>query len=218
MILIARATGLEPATSCVTGRSSSQLSYAPANSLKMTSRSFHSLAVSCTALHVFRHDKPAISTMPSRLWMFHAARASERHGLRDLWPTRLLANFWQNGCLMTGPLEGESENRRAFIGDLNGGPGWTKQAVCTTIGNRRVSASERISHKGHYPLYMCGGQAGAASRISASVGWPMLLVVARLPHEQEGPRSENSVDAETQCSLLGRLNQRPARPLLGHCR
>ena len=31
-------------------------------------------------------------------------------------------------------------------------------------------------------------------------------------------RSENSVDAETQCSLLGRLKQRLARPLLGHCR
>ena len=85
----------------------------------------HSLAVSCTALHVLRHDKPAISTMPSRLWMFHAGRASERPGLRDLWPTRLLANFWQNGFLMTSPLDGESENRRVYIGDLNGGPGWT---------------------------------------------------------------------------------------------
>jgi multidrug efflux pump subunit AcrB len=28
---------------------------------------------------------------PSRLWMFHAGRASERPGLRDRWPTRLLA-------------------------------------------------------------------------------------------------------------------------------
>ncbi len=37
----------------------------------------------------------------------------------------LLANFWQNGFLMTSPLEGESENRLVFIGDLNGGPGWT---------------------------------------------------------------------------------------------
>jgi hypothetical protein len=53
-----------------------------------------------------------------------ARRASERPGLRDLWPTRLLANFWQNGFLMTSPLEGESENRRVFT-DLNGGPGWT---------------------------------------------------------------------------------------------
>jgi hypothetical protein len=53
--------------------------------------------------------------MPSRLWMFHAGRASERPGLRDLWPTRLLANFWQNGFLMTSPLEGESENRRVYI-------------------------------------------------------------------------------------------------------
>jgi hypothetical protein len=63
--------------------------------------------------------------MPSRLRMFHAGRASERPGLRGLWSTRLLANFWQNGFLMTGRLEGESENRRVFIGDLNGGPGWT---------------------------------------------------------------------------------------------
>jgi hypothetical protein len=34
------------------------------------------------------------------------------------------------------------------------------------LGNRRLSASERIRHKGHYPLYMGEGQAGAASRIS----------------------------------------------------
>ena len=113
------------ATSCVTGRRSSQLSYAPANSLKMTSRSLHSLAVSCTAFHVLRHDKPAISTMPSRLWMFHAGRASERPGLRDLWPTRLLANFWQNGFLRESPEKGKSENNRIFTGDLDGGPGWT---------------------------------------------------------------------------------------------
>ncbi len=39
-------------------------------------------------------------------------------------PLELLANFWQNGLLMTRPLEGESENRLVFI-DLNGGPGWT---------------------------------------------------------------------------------------------
>jgi hypothetical protein len=37
----------------------------------------------------------------------------------------LLANFWQNGFLMTSPQEGESANRRVHIGDLNGGPGWT---------------------------------------------------------------------------------------------
>jgi hypothetical protein len=37
----------------------------------------------------------------------------------------LLANFWQKGFLMTSPLEGGSANRRVFIGDLDGGPGWT---------------------------------------------------------------------------------------------
>jgi hypothetical protein len=37
----------------------------------------------------------------------------------------LLANFWQNGFLMTSPLEGKSVNRRVNIGDLNGGPGCT---------------------------------------------------------------------------------------------
>src|SRR6267154_5351650 len=51
------AAGLEPATSCVTGRRSNRLNYAPANSLKMTSRSLHSLAVSCTASHVLRRDR-----------------------------------------------------------------------------------------------------------------------------------------------------------------
>ena len=40
-------------------------------------------------------------------------------------PLELLANFWQNGFLMTSPLEGESEDCRVFTGDLNGGPGWT---------------------------------------------------------------------------------------------
>src|SRR5882757_628314 len=79
----------------------------------MTSRSFHKLAVSCTALHVLRHDKSAISTMPSRLWMFHAGRASERPGLRIYG----LLDFWQNGFLMRSPLEGESENRLVFTGD-----------------------------------------------------------------------------------------------------
>jgi hypothetical protein len=37
----------------------------------------------------------------------------------------LLADLWRNGFLMTIPLEGKSENSRVFIGDLNGGPGWT---------------------------------------------------------------------------------------------
>ena len=37
----------------------------------------------------------------------------------------LLADFWQNGFLMTSSQEEESENRRVFTGDLNGGPGWT---------------------------------------------------------------------------------------------
>ncbi|MDB5038055.1 MAG: hypothetical protein JWQ35_1583 [Bacteriovoracaceae bacterium] len=63
--------------------------------------------------------------MPSRLWMFHAGRASERPGLRGLWSTRLLANFWQNGFLREIPEKGKSENSRVFTGDLNGGPGWT---------------------------------------------------------------------------------------------
>jgi len=57
--------------------------------------------------------------------MIHAGRASERPGLRIYGLLELLANFWQNGFLMTSPLEGESEDCRVFTGDLNGGPGWT---------------------------------------------------------------------------------------------
>ena len=57
--------------------------------------------------------------------MFQAGRASERPGSRDDGLLEFLANFWQNGFLMTSPLEGESENRRVYIGDLNAGPGWT---------------------------------------------------------------------------------------------
>ena len=43
MVKLAGATGLEPATSCVTGRRSSQLNYAPANEPS-------GLAVPCTVL------------------------------------------------------------------------------------------------------------------------------------------------------------------------
>jgi len=32
------------------------------------------------------------------------------YGLLDCWQ-----NFWQNGFLMTSPLEGESENRRVYM-------------------------------------------------------------------------------------------------------
>ncbi len=52
-----------------------------------------------------------------------AHRNAPGYGIYGLF--ELLANFWQNGFLMTSPLEGESENFRVFIGDLNGGPGWT---------------------------------------------------------------------------------------------
>jgi hypothetical protein len=38
--IVAGATGLEPATSCVTGSRSNQLNYAPANRLPMTSASY----------------------------------------------------------------------------------------------------------------------------------------------------------------------------------
>jgi hypothetical protein len=80
------------------------------------------LALPSTSFDVTRHRSRQCL---ADFWMFHAGRALERAGLRDLWPTRLLANFWQNGFLMTSPLGGESENRRVYIGDLNGGPGWT---------------------------------------------------------------------------------------------
>ncbi len=52
-----------------------------------------------------------------------AHRNAPEYGIYD--PLELLANFWQNGFLMASLLEGESENRRVYIGDLNGGPGWT---------------------------------------------------------------------------------------------
>src|SRR6266851_1465168 len=61
-VKLAGATGLEPATSCVTGRRSNQLNYAPANSLKMTSLSLHNLAVSCAAFHVLRRNRASFST------------------------------------------------------------------------------------------------------------------------------------------------------------
>jgi hypothetical protein len=54
-----------------------------------------------------------------------AHRNGPDYGICGLLELELLANFWQNGFLMTSPLEGESENSLVFIGDLNGGPGWT---------------------------------------------------------------------------------------------
>jgi hypothetical protein len=52
-----------------------------------------------------------------------AHRKAPYYGIYGL--LELLANFWQNGFLMTSPQEGESENCRVYIGDLNGGPVWT---------------------------------------------------------------------------------------------
>jgi hypothetical protein len=55
--------------------------------------------------------------------MLHASRTLEGpdYGIYGL--LELLANFWQNGFLMAGPQEGESENRYVYIGCER--PGWT---------------------------------------------------------------------------------------------
>src|SRR5260370_36764896 len=68
--------------------------------------------------------------------MLRAGRASERPRLRDLWPPELLANFWQNGFLMTSPLEGESENCLVFIGDLMVGLGGLEPPTSPLSGRR----------------------------------------------------------------------------------
>jgi hypothetical protein len=49
-------------------------------------------------------------------------RVKRRNGLDDGGCGLLedLANFWQNGFLMTIPLSGESENSRVFIGGSDG--------------------------------------------------------------------------------------------------
>jgi hypothetical protein len=52
-----------------------------------------------------------------------AHREASDYGIYGL--LERLANFWQNGFLMTSSQEGKSENRRVYISDLNGGPGWT---------------------------------------------------------------------------------------------
>jgi len=57
------------------------------------------------------------------MFMWVARRSALDNGSCGL--PELLANFWQNGFLMTIPQEGKSENRRVFIGDFDGGPGWT---------------------------------------------------------------------------------------------
>jgi hypothetical protein len=66
--------------------------------------------------------------------------------------------------------------------------------IYNNLGNRRLSASERIRHKGHYPLYMCEGQAGAASRISVcpaavsntvvALQWAAIMIVVLLPRSR----------------------------------
>ncbi len=98
----------------------------------------HSLAVSCTALHVLRHVKPAISTMPSRLWMFHAGRASGLGGLEP--PTSPLSGA-RSSHLSYRP---KSKNNFKI---LTGGPGpaqhqhprWIAEAMNSgsTAQNRR---------------------------------------------------------------------------------
>jgi hypothetical protein len=57
------------------------------------------------------------------MFMRVAHRNAPDYGIYGL--LERLANFWQNGFLMTSPMERESGNRRVYIGDLNGGPGWT---------------------------------------------------------------------------------------------
>src|SRR6266700_4380728 len=59
-VKLAGATGLEPATSCVTGRRSNQTELRPCKLTKMTPRSLHSLAVSCTAFHLLRRDRASL--------------------------------------------------------------------------------------------------------------------------------------------------------------
>ena len=49
---LAGATGLEPAASCVTGRRSNQLNYAPANESLATCNVFNRLPVLYSVLHV----------------------------------------------------------------------------------------------------------------------------------------------------------------------
>ena len=50
---------------------------------------------------------------------------SQRPECTAIRPIVKLTNGWQNGFLRESPDKGESENRRVFTGDLNGGPGWT---------------------------------------------------------------------------------------------
>jgi hypothetical protein len=51
-----------PAAICYPSITVTGVVNAPANSLKMTSRSLHSRAVSCTAFHVLRRDRASFST------------------------------------------------------------------------------------------------------------------------------------------------------------
>src|SRR6267378_244332 len=101
MVKLAGATGLEPATSCVTGRRSSQLNYAPANEPS-------GLAVPCTVLaqHGYRELRCPGTPGRSRIRLIVK-----------------LANSWQIGFLRDLPQKGKSENSRVFIGDFDGGPG-----------------------------------------------------------------------------------------------
>ena len=64
-----------------------------------------------------------VSVADFECFMRVAHRNAPDYGIYGL--LELLANLWQNSFLMICPLEGESENRRVYIGDLNGGPGWT---------------------------------------------------------------------------------------------
>jgi len=60
--------------------------------------------------------------MLAEFWMFDAGRATERP-LRGLWAHSTFGNFCQTVFFDDKSPEGESENRRVFTGDLNGGLG-----------------------------------------------------------------------------------------------
>src|SRR5882762_7613555 len=99
---LARATGLEPAASCVTGRRSNQLNYAPVTN-----------HWSCSALHCPRAAWLLRVTLPRNALGCNGIRLTNREVDK-----RLAEWFFERD-----PQKGKSENHRVFTGDLNGGPG-----------------------------------------------------------------------------------------------
>src|SRR5580693_3223115 len=81
-----------------------------------------------------------------------------------------LLDFWQNGFLMTSPLDGESENRRSFIDDIMVGLGGLEPPTSPLSGARSSHLSYRPKSRNNFEI-LTGGLRRAQLQLLRSMLW-----------------------------------------------